>query len=396
MSSRWFPRLFPAPPAARRRRRTLWKGYQPAYVEILENRIVLSAQNVLAQTLATLPGTSFDDVAARFDLTQGRTSFAEVGIFTFEANGTVAGLTPDNPGFEDAVLNSSTRQVLFGPMAPGGNSINLTLIGGSQIGVYVRQNEGTGPMEDRFRVQMTGANTLRIGIDETPPLWSAVSRGPGSEARRFDDASINVTLGNAIRFPSPILNPLPNHTIPEQQPFQSVITGQNPAGPATDLRYQLDQAPAGMAIDPMSGLLTWTPAEAQGPGRFDVIVRVFNVNRPLSFATQRFTVDVTEVNSAPVISPVPDQTVFPGQRVNFVVNATDSDLPAGPNSQLTFSLVNSPAPNATIDPVTGRFDWIPAASDVGQMFEFTVRVVDSGNPALDDTETFTIQVNPFF
>lgn len=371
------------------------KDWHPAYVEILENRIVLSAENVLTQTLAMLPGTNFDDVSTRFDLTQGQSSFAEVGIFTFDANGTVGGQAPNSPGFEEAVLNSPTRQVLFAPGVSTGNTVILPLIGGSQVGVYIQQNPATAPGEGRFLVQMTGANTLRIGFDETPPLWSAVSIGPGSDARRFDDASIRVTFGSPVQAPIPTLNPIANRTIPEQQTLQLTAVGQNPGGSNANLRYQLDQAPAGMAIDPLSGLLTWTPTEAQGPGRFDVIVRVFNVNRPQSFATQRFTVDVTEVNSAPVIGAIPDQTVFPGQRVNFVVSATDSDLPTGPGTQLTFSLVNNTVANATIDPVTGRFDWIPSAADAGQTFEFTVRVVDAGNPALDDTETFTVHVNPF-
>lgn len=373
----------------------LLKGFQPAYVEILENRIVLSAENVLTQTLAVLPGTNFDDVSARFDLTQGRTSFAEVGVFRFDANGTVAGLKPGDAGFGEAVLNSPTRQVLFAPGVSPGNTVTLPLVGGSQVGVYIQQNPATAPGEGRFLVQMTGANTLRIGFDETPPLWSAVSIGPGSDARRFDDALINVTFSSPVQAPLPTLDPIANRTIPEQQPLQLTVVGRNPGGSTADLRYQLDQAPAGMAIDPLSGLLTWTPSEAQGPGRFDVIVRVFNVNRPQSFATRLFTVDVTEVNSAPVISAIPDQTAFPGQRVSFVVSATDSDLPTGPNTQLTFSLVNNTVANATIDPVTGRFDWIPTAADAGQTFEFTVRVVDSGNPALDDTETFSVQVNPF-
>lgn len=395
MSSRWFPRLFAHPPA-RRRNRTQFKGFQPAYVELLENRLLLSAANVLTQTLTTLPGTSFDDVSVRFDLTQGRASFAEAGIFVFEPNGTVNGLAPGSDGFEEAVLNSASRQVLFAPGVSPGNSATLTLIGGSQIGVYICQNPTTAPMEDRFLVQMTSPDTLRIGFDETPPLWSAVSMGPGSEARRFDDASINVSLGKAIRFPAPTLDPIANRTILEQQPFELVIAGKNPAGPQGDLRYQLDQAPTGVAIDPVSGLLTWTPSEAQGPGRFDVIVRVFNVNRPQSFATQRFTIDVTDVNSAPVIAPIPDQTVFAGQRVSFVVNATDSDLPPGPNTQLMFSLVNNTIAGATIDPVTGLFGWTPSPADAPGTYEFTVRVVDSGNPALDDTETFTVEVNPFF
>ena len=58
------------------------------------------------------------------------------------------------------------------------------------------------------------------------------------------------------------------------------------------------------------------------------------------------------VNSAPVLTPVPDQAVSAGSPLNFVVGATDPD-----GDPVYFSAVSLPHPNASLNPVTGAFNW---------------------------------------
>ena len=51
--------------------------------------------------------------------------------------------------------------------------------------------------------------------------------------------------------------------------------------PANTLTFSLDAgAPAGASIDPATGLFTWTPSEAQGPGVYPVTVRVTDNGTP--------------------------------------------------------------------------------------------------------------------
>ena len=381
----WFPKIFPTPPA---RRRPKFAGHYPAWVETLENRVLLSGQSFVAQTFAVPPGTAFDDIPVLFQLTQGP-EFTEVGVFQFDADGTVGGVAPGSEGFEDAVLNSATRRVLFTAGSPLGASASGIFLGGRPIGVYFCQDAGISA--NQFDVQMTSSGA-RAGFDETPPIWSAVSNVPGSSIRRFDDGVVQATFGRPVQFPLPTINPIAEQTIAEEQMFEISVSAQNPAGPQSDLRYQLDLAPEGVSIDAMTGLINWTPTEAQGPGRYDIVVRVFNANRPESFATERFVVNVTEVNTAPVIAPIEDKEVNQLEELEFTVAVTDADRPILVTDRFAFSLVDNMIAGASIDPLTGEFTWMPTLDDAPGSYMFTVRVVD--NTGLEDTETFTVNVNP--
>jgi serine protease len=58
------------------------------------------------------------------------------------------------------------------------------------------------------------------------------------------------------------------------------------------------------------------------------------------------------VNSPPVLTPVPDQTVPAGSTVTFVVGATDAEGDA-----VSFSAETLPHADATLNPTTGAFSW---------------------------------------
>ena len=87
-----------------------------------------------------------------------------------------------------------------------------------------------------------------------------------------------------------------------------------------------------------------------------------------------------------MLDPIDDQAVVEGQAIVVQAAATDADLPA---NQLTFSLDSGAPVGATIDPVTGRFDWM---TQLPGTYEVTVRVTDDGLPALSDLKTFSITV----
>lgn len=358
---------------------------------MLEHRVLLSGQSVVAGAFTTVPGTPLEDVELQFELSRGGESFQEMGVFLFDANGTVDGLSPGSEGFTDAVLNRT--QVVFGPDSPPGQRAGLSLTGGDQVGVYFRQNAATETSADRFNVSAIADRMLRLSFEENASIWPSASNSSGSHSRQFDDAAIQVTFGDPVPFAPPTLAPIEDATIPEEELFELTAIGQNPEGPDSDLRYRLDMAPAGATIDEMTGEFLWTPSETQGPGRYDVVVTVFNVTRPAATATQRFTIDVNEVNTAPVIDSIPDSEVNQLEELTLDITATDADRPIIPANRFTFSLVDNPVSGASIDPETGVFTWTPTADDGPGTFLFEVRVVDNGSPQLEDTEIFTVRVN---
>ena len=74
--------------------------------------------------------------------------------------------------------------------------------------------------------------------------------------------------------------------------------------------------------------------------------------------SETFTITVNDINVAPVLAAIGNQTVDELATLTFTATATDSDLPA---DTLTFSLdATSIAAGMTIDAAGGDFTWTPA------------------------------------
>ena len=110
---------------------------------------------------------------------------------------------------------------------------------------------------------------------------------------------------------------------------------------------------------------------------------------PLSAARKAFSVVVNEVNVAPVLAPISNQTVNAGSTLTFTAAATDADLPA---QTLAFSLDTGFPPGASINSGTGVFSWSPTQSQSPATNTITIRVTDTGSPALSGAKTVTVVV----
>ena len=103
-------------------------------------------------------------------------------------------------------------------------------------------------------------------------------------------------------------------------------------------------APAGVRLDPVAGVLEWAASEAQiGAHSFEVNV-TDDANPPLS-ATQRVFITVLARNLAPTLLPIPGQTLVVGETSRISPVATDSN-----NDLVTFKLGTPSPTNAIIDP----------------------------------------------
>jgi DNA-directed RNA polymerase subunit H (RpoH/RPB5) len=93
-------------------------------------------------------------------------------------------------------------------------------------------------------------------------------------------------------------------------------------------------------------------------------------------------------NDAPVLAAIGAKSGDELVEITFTATATDIDVPA---DILTFSL-DSGAPAGAAITAGGVFTWTPAEDQGPGVYPVTVRVTDSGTPALDDFETFDITV----
>jgi hypothetical protein len=163
------------------------------------------------------------------------------------------------------------------------------------------------------------------------------------------------------------------------------------SSPSLTVTYQLAAAPAGASID-ANGIITWTPAEGQGPST-NVFTTIATDNAsPPSSATNSFSVVVNEINLPPVLPLQTNRTLASTASLVVTNTATDADLPA---ESLTYQLTVAPA-NAVID-TRGVITWTPPPDQVPSTNTFTTVVTDY-NPAaanaqhLSATNSFIVTV----
>ncbi|MEO7673703.1 MAG: Ig-like domain-containing protein [Pyrinomonadaceae bacterium] len=220
------------------------------------------------------------------------------------------------------------------------------------------------------------------------------TQGPGnylfsvrvSDGSANTDASVNITV-NEVNVAPQIANVPASATIDELVLYSFTATASDADVPAQTLTFSLVGAPSGAGINPSSGAFSWTPTEAQGNGgTYNFTVRVsdgvVNTDAPVSLT-------VNEVNSAPVLASISDQTVDELTLLSVAASGSDGDIPA---NTLTFSLDSAPA-GMTINPATGAISWTQTEAQGSGDYPVTVRSTDNGTPNLFDTKTFNVHVN---
>ena len=216
------------------------------------------------------------------------------------------------------------------------------------------------------------------------------SQGPGvypievfvSNGTLFDSQVVQVTVLEVNNF-APNLAFISNKTVNEGSLLTFVASAPDADIP-TAVTFSLGSgAPAGAAIT-ADGTFTWTPTEAQSSGHTVLIVATDNGTPPRS-DTQNVFISVNEVNTVPVINPIPSQTVAEGFQLTVFATAADPDLPP---QTLTWSLVNGP-PGAVVLPIPGTFIFIPTEAQGPGSYSATIGVSDGPSTG---TATFAITV----
>jgi hypothetical protein len=183
----------------------------------------------------------------------------------------------------------------------------------------------------------------------------------------------------------PTLASLSNRTIPENQPWTAQAVGQDLDLPAQSVTYSVQSGPSGLAVDSATGVIQWTPSEAQGPGQYPVTVRVQDPEG-LS-AEQTFELSVAEVNAAPSLAALPHQMLTFGQTLSLQWVGSDADLPA---NALSYRLVSGPT-NAVVSSA-GQLTCTPSRAQAPSTNVLVVAVSDG---SLSATNTVRVEVLDF-
>jgi hypothetical protein len=136
--------------------------------------------------------------------------------------------------------------------------------------------------------------------------------------------------------------------------------------------FSLDRSPKGMAIDQLTGVVTWMPTDEyvnQG-----VFVSVIARDSATLTNMQAFVIDVKKLNATVNHPPTPRGSLVTNATANQLytctIDATDLD-----GDPIGYSLAMG-APNMTINSTTGVIRWTPGSASIGQSISVRVMISD--------------------
>ncbi len=327
------------------------------------------------------------------------------GVITWtptEAQGpstnTVSVSVTDNGSPNLSVTNSFTvtvNEVNSAPLltVPGNQTINEL----TTLTVTNSASDADSPANALTFALVSAPTGMSINSSSGVITWTPTeAQGPSTNTVSVsvtDNGSPNLSVTNIFVVTVTDVNIAPVLTVPGNQMVNELttLTVTNTANDADNdnLTFALVSAPTGMSINSNSGVITWTPTEAQGPGTNVISVSVTDDGVPALSVTNSFTVVVNEVNAAPIQTAPANQTIDEFATLSVTNSATDSDTPA---NALTFALVSAPS-GVSIDSNSGVITWTPTEAQGPSTNLIYVKVTDDGSPALSTTNSFTVTVS---
>ncbi|TDR70559.1 putative Ig domain-containing protein, partial [Photobacterium lutimaris] len=135
-----------------------------------------------------------------------------------------------------------------------------------------------------------------------------------------------------------------------------------------DLTFSIENQPAWASFNAASGLLSGTPTNDDVGTTSNITIKVSDGTETVSLGA--FSLEVVNVNDAPVISGSPATSVQQDASYSFTPSASDID-----NDDLTFSIDNLPA-WASFNAASGVLSGTPTNDDVGTTTNITIKVSD--------------------
>ena len=242
----------------------------------------------------------------------------------------------------DAVTN---RPYAYDAIAPG--AIQFQLLA-SPIGMSI------DPVLGRIRwkpsAEQLGLATVRIQAIDA--LGNTAEQSLSLSVRRSDVL--------------PTLASIPPTQAAVGSTYIYIVAAENPTG--SPLVYSLSVAPEGMSINPQTGAVSWTPTAAQ-IGSQSVVLRV--TDGIGNYLSQSFAIQVSAntPNRQPYATSIPPQDATVSISIAYRFVAVDPD-----GANLAYSVVAGPT-GLSIDPVSGKLDWMPTTDQMGTV-SITLKATD--------------------
>ncbi len=198
--------------------------------------------------------------------------------------------------------------------------------------------------------------------------------------------TMRITCANA----APVVNAIGTQTVDENTLL--TVTPSATDGNGDVLSWSGANLPSGASVNPSTGVLTWTPGYAQS-GTYANVTLIANDGKPCNSSGQTsFTIVVNNVNRAPVVNAIANQSVDVNTLLSVTPVGSDPD-----GNAITWSGASLPG-DAVVNPSTGEFTWTPGAADVGTHAGVTLLATDpllaAGSASFDVTVTSPTSVAP--
>ncbi|HEV2755660.1 MAG TPA: cadherin domain-containing protein, partial [Actinomycetota bacterium] len=363
----------------------------------------------------TLAAGAGDTDNARFQIAGGTLKTLEV--FDFETQGpfSVRIRTSDAAGaFFEKQFAITLNNVNDAPVVTGAtyslpeNSANATAVGTPSVADQDAGQTHTwsitaGNASGAFAIDpSTGAITVAdagdLDFETTPQFVLTVRAEDNGSPAKADTDSVTIDLTNVNETPTDL--DLTGTSVAENEASGTSVGTLSATDPDTGDTHSFSLvAGAGDGdngkFQITGGVLETAQSfdfETQGP--FSVRIRTTDLGG-LQYE-EVFSIAVTDVNEAPVVSPATvalDENSPNGTAVH-TVSATDEDVPG---QTLTYAITGGNGLGAfQIDSSTGAIT-VDDASDVdfetNPTFALDVKATDDGTPVKDDTDTITINLN---
>ncbi|MFO0940533.1 MAG: FG-GAP-like repeat-containing protein [Pirellulales bacterium] len=238
--------------------------------------------------------------------------------------------------------------------------------------------------QGRYELYGLNAGSYQLRLS-SPPGWSVTS--PTSlvhdvvlaNQELLDGLDFQQTALNAWSNAQPIISSIPAATARVGNQYRYSVSAVSPVD--RQLKFDLSVAPSGMVVDPINGVVVWTPSQSQ-IGANEVILRVTDEQGIVCL--QSFSIAVAIPNANPVLTSSPSSLALVASLWHYQIQAQDAE-----DSQLTFSLINPPS-GVTIDQQTGLVLWTPTPAQASQSVGIVVQVSDPQGG--QSRQAFNVQV----
>lgn len=198
-----------------------------------------------------------------------------------------------------------------------------------------------------------------------------------------DRETIEVAVTAKAEQHAPVFQKLGDQSVTVGQPYAGQLVATDPDGDT--LTFSAAGAvPAGFSLDGASGAIAWT-APAGSEGQSHQVDFVVSDGALIDQLAVSFVVAGGAGNQAPVFAPQADLEGPAGQKLSFVIKATDADSDA-----LTYASEGSLPTGASFDAGAHRFDWTPTEAQAGKAYPVAFTATDGSLSAfLEVTVTVT-------